>query len=82
MAETKPVTKKKPRKERLKLKGNNVKKYMLEQDMCSQELADITGISPPHICRIIKEQKKCVSLPIALIMGKALNTPVEKLFYM
>ena len=80
MAEIKKQPLKKPRRERIKLASNRIWDVMQQKDMCAQELADLTGTSPPHICRIVKNRKLCISLPIALMIGRALDTPVEELF--
>lgn len=68
------------KKERLKIKENNVKKRLQEIGMTQQELADIVGTFRGHINKIINEKSKCVSLPIAIKMAKALGTSVEELF--
>jgi plasmid maintenance system antidote protein VapI len=71
---------KKIRKTKHKLIGNNIKLYMEQKGMIAEELADITKMCPSFISRIIHNQRMCVSLPTALRIGKALQTPVEKLF--
>ena len=49
--------------------------------MSQQELADIAlDGNSAHLSRIINGQRRCISLPIALKISKALNTPVEEVF--
>lgn len=68
------------RKTKHKLIGNNIKLYMEQKGIIAEELADICGMCPSFVSRILNNQRMCVSLPTALRIGKALKTPVEKLF--
>lgn len=70
----------KERKAKDKLYGNRIKQVLLEKNMTHQELSDISGIIPSHLSKIINGQRRCISLPIAFKLSKALETPVEKLF--
>ena len=70
----------KKRKPKEKLSGNRIKYYMEQKGMIAEELADITQMCPSFVSRIINNQRMCVSLPTALRIGRALQTPVEKLF--
>lgn len=70
----------KKRKPKEKLSGNRIKYYMEQRGMIAEELADITQMCPSFVSRIINNQRMCVSLPTALRIGRALQTPVEKLF--
>jgi len=70
---------KKP-KPKTKMYGNRIKLILKEKNMSPQELADITETTPSHISRIINGQRRCISLPIAIKIAMALNTPVEQVF--
>lgn len=70
----------KERKAKDKLYGNRIKQVLLEKNMTHQELSDISGIIPSHLSKIINGQRRCISLPIAFKLSKALEVPVEKLF--
>jgi transcriptional regulator with XRE-family HTH domain len=68
------------RKPKEKLSGNRIKFYMEQKGMIAEELAELTQMCPSFVSRIINNQRMCVSLPTALRIGRALQTPVEKLF--
>ena len=68
------------RKPKEQIVNNKIRLILDERNMTQQELSDITGILPQHLSLIIKNKRKCISLPTALRIGKALNTPVESLF--
>jgi len=68
------------RKIKEKIKGNLIKEYMDKRGMIAEELAETIEMCPSFLSRIINNQRMCVSLPTALRIGKALNTPVEQLF--
>lgn len=70
----------KKRKPKEKLSGNKIRYYMELNGMIAEELAELTQMCPSFISRIINNQRMCVSLPTALRIGRALKTPVEKLF--
>jgi plasmid maintenance system antidote protein VapI len=53
---------------------------MEQKGMIAEELAELTQMCPSFVSRIINNQRMCVSLPTALRIGRALQTPVEKLF--
>jgi transcriptional regulator with XRE-family HTH domain len=70
----------KKRKSKERLTGNRIKIVLEQKGMIAEELADITEMCPSFISRIIHNRILCISLPTALRIGKALNTPVESLF--
>ena len=52
-----------------------------EQGMSQQELADISlDGNTGYLSRIINGQRRCISLPIAFKIAKALNKSVEQVF--
>jgi len=69
-----------PRKPKESIMGNNIKSVMEKKGMSQQELADLLNIDAGFMSRIIN-QRKCISLPIAMSVAKVLETPVEQLFY-
>lgn len=71
---------KKTRKAKERLLDNKIKEYMELKGIIAEELAEITGLDPSFISRIVGNKRKCISLPIALLISRALETPVEKLF--
>ena len=71
---------KREKKAREKLYGNLIKQILLKKGMTPQELADVSGIIPSHLSRIINGQRRCISLPIAIKIAQALETPVEEIF--
>jgi DNA-binding XRE family transcriptional regulator len=76
--EEKIVKVKKPKE---KLHSNRIRVILDEIGMTQQELADITlDGNAAHLSRIINGQRKCISLPIAFKISKALNKPVEEVF--
>jgi transcriptional regulator with XRE-family HTH domain len=70
----------KDKKQKDKIYGNRIKQVLLEKNMSHIELSDISGVIPSHLSRIINGQRRCVSLPIAIKIARALETPVEDLF--
>lgn len=70
-------TTKKPKSQ---LAGNNINFILNELGMIQQELADLTGLSPGHLSRIINGKRKCLSLPIAFKIAQVLDRPVEYVF--
>jgi transcriptional regulator with XRE-family HTH domain len=70
----------KKRKPKERLTGNRIKIVLEQKGMIAEELADITKMCPSFISRIIHDRILCISLPTALRIGNALNTPVEQLF--
>jgi len=69
-----------PKKAKDKLHSNNLLQILKQQEMTQQELADITGIGKTHLTKIIKGQRRCISLPIAINIARALNVPIEQIF--
>lgn len=63
-----------------KLHSNRVMELLKEQEMTQQELADITGVGRTHITKIIQGKRRCISLPIAFKIARALNKPIEEVF--
>lgn len=72
-------TKRKP-KPKSKLYGNRIKQILAEKNMSPQELSDLVETTPSHISKIINGQRRCISLPIAIKIAVALQTPVEHIF--
>lgn len=72
--------KSKPRRERIKLWGNNLDQVLKELEMPDIELADLVKTTPAHICRIKSNQTSSISLPVALKIAKVLGKPVEQLW--
>ncbi len=77
---SKKAKKSKPRRERIKLWGNNLDKALKEIGMPDIELADLVKTTPAHICRIKSNQTSSISLPVALKIAKVLKKPVEELW--
>jgi DNA-binding XRE family transcriptional regulator len=76
--EEKIVKVKKPKE---KLHSNRIRVILDEIGMTQQELADMTlDGNAAHLSRIINGQRKCISLPIAFKISKALNKAVEEVF--
>jgi DNA-binding XRE family transcriptional regulator len=59
---------------------NNLREILDNRNMTQQELADLTGILPQHLGLIIRNQRKCISLPTAIKIAEALNMQVEEIF--
>ncbi len=75
-----PVKKKKARKKRISIIKNKVGEKMAEKHISMQELADRIPTNAPHVWRIMRGERPCLSLPLALRIGQILETPVEELF--
>lgn len=60
--------------------GNNIRKILKEINMTQQELSDVSKLSPSFVSKIILGKRKCISLPIAFKISKALNKTVEEVF--
>lgn len=72
---------KKIKKPKEKLHSNRIRMVLEQMGMSQIELADIAlDGNAAHLSRIINGQRRCISLPIAIKIAKALNTPVEELF--
>lgn len=78
----KPAKKTKVKRMRAKLFGHRINEVLAQQNMCAKELADLIDTNAPHMCRILASKRPCLSLPIAMKISKALNTPIEELFYL
>jgi len=71
----------KEKKTKEKIHSNKIRQFLQEIDMSQQELADISlDGNAAHLSRIINGQRRCISLPIAIKISKALNKPVEEVF--
>lgn len=69
------------KKSKEKLHSNKIRQILQEIDMSQQELADIAlDGNAAHLSRIINGQRRCISLPIAIKISRALNRPVEEVF--
>lgn len=73
---------KKPRQRKPKdqIVSNNLRQILDDREMTQQELSDLTGILPQHLSLIIKNKRKCISLPTALKISRALELSVEDIF--
>lgn len=63
-----------------KLHSNKLLQILNEKEMTQQELSDITGILKTHLTKIVKGQRRCISLPIAIKIARALDKPIEEIF--
>lgn len=70
----------KEKKSKDKIYGNRIRQVLIEKNMSHIELSDLSGVIPSHLSKIINGQRRCVSLPIAFKIARALKTPVEELF--
>lgn len=69
------------KKTKEKLHSNKIRQILQEIDMSQQELADIAlDGNAAHLSRIINGQRRCISLPIAIKISRALKLPVEEVF--
>jgi DNA-binding XRE family transcriptional regulator len=69
------------KKSKEKLHSNRIRQILTEIDMTQAELADIAlDGDASHLSRIINGGRRCISLPIAIKISKALNRPVEEVF--
>ena len=74
----KSLSKKKPKE---KLHSNMIKAILTERGMTQQELADLAvGGDTAYMSRIINGHRRCISLPIAIKIARALNMRVEDVF--
>lgn len=70
-----------PKKTKEKLHSNTIRQILQDTEMSQQELADIAlDGNAAHLSRIINGQRRCISLPIAIKIARALNRPVEEVF--
>ena len=58
---------------------NKIKVFRADKDWSQQELADAVGVSRQTI-NAIEQGKYAPSLPLALVLSKTFQTPVESLF--
>lgn len=72
----------KPKRGKAKIYGHRLREVMDEKEMCDLELADLIESNAPHVHRILKNGRLCLSLPIAMKISAALQTPIEELFFM
>ncbi len=63
----------------IKLIQENIKKYRKERNLTQEKLSEICSISTDYLSEI-ERGKKVPSLKRLLIIAKALNIPVGKLF--
>jgi len=78
---TKKVIVKRVKKEKSQVAGNRIKQILDEIEMSQVELADLAlDGNTAHLSRIINGQRKCISLPVAMKIAKALKRPVEQVF--
>lgn len=67
-----------------KLKGeishNLIAEILKEKGMSQQELADIIGADQSHVSKIMRNERKQISLPMAIRISEALGKPVEEVF--
>jgi DNA-binding XRE family transcriptional regulator len=69
------------KKDKEKLHSNKIRQILQETGMSQQELADLSlDGNAAHLSRIINGQRRCISLPIAIKISRALNKPVEEVF--
>lgn len=68
------------KKAKEKLHSNRIKIILEEINMSQQELADLAEINSSFMSRIINGQRRCISLPIAFKIAKALGKQVEEVF--
>ena len=70
--------KKKPKE---KLHSNKIKLILQEIGMTQAELADMAlEGNYSHLSLIINGKRRCISLPIAIRIAKALKRPIEDIF--
>lgn len=61
--------------------GNRIREILDERKMSHIELADLAlSGNASHLSRIINGQRRCISLPIAMRIAKALGMQVEDIF--
>lgn len=78
----KKAAKNKVKRGKAKIYGHRINEVMEQKGMCDKELADLIDTNAPHMYRILKNERLCLSLPIAMKIAKALNTPIEELFFL
>ena len=73
-------TKTKKKREKSKIKDNNIRAFLEKREMSQQELADLCDTNRAHINKLVNNKCNCISLPIAMKIAKALKQPIEKIF--
>jgi DNA-binding XRE family transcriptional regulator len=68
------------RKAKEKLTEIRIREIMKKKGIKQSELAEAIGVGRSHITRIIDGDRLCISLPIAMKIAKALNTPIDEIF--
>ena len=67
------------KKVRAKIHSNRIKMILKELEMTQVELADLAlNGDVVHLSKIVNGKKRCISLPIAIRISRALKLPVEK----
>lgn len=70
------------KRERVKIAYNKVADEMAKKGIIVQEMADLLKTNPAHVCKIMKNNRPCISLPLAMMIAVILEKPVEKLFFL
>lgn len=74
----KVIKEKKPKE---KIHGNRIREILEQKQMCQQELADIClNGNTSFLSKIILGKRRCISLPIAIKISRALKMSVEEVF--
>lgn len=69
------------KKPKSKLHSNRIRQILEEIEMSQQELADIAlDGNSGYLSRIINGKRRCISLPIAIKIARALQRNVEDVF--
>jgi len=80
-ANVKRVTILKPKKAKEKLHSHKIRQILEEIGMNHAELADVAlDGNRGYLSRIINGHRRCLSLPIAIKIARALGRPVEEVF--
>jgi plasmid maintenance system antidote protein VapI len=71
----------KSKKPKEQIHSNNIRAILKQHNITQQELARVAlNNDKYHLSRIINGKCRCISLPIAIRIAKALGKPVEKVF--
>jgi len=71
----------KNKKQKEILHSNRIRSILTEKNMTQKQLADMAlDGNKGHLSRIINGSSKCLSLPIAFKIAKALDKSVEEVF--
>lgn len=68
------------KKSKEQLHSNRIKIILKEQGINQKQLSLIAKLSETHLSKIILGQRRCISLPIAFKIAKALNKTIEEVF--